>query len=424
MAADLRIVDGNPVWASQAIVPSRDTVVSPASSPSVAAVAVNATGIYVYVKVDNIGTVDIGVCSCAATGAWAAPTLFANFFGNAAGSTSQTQSGVTFSASQSGDSLSGPGISHFFGVVASGRRAWAWSPDGRFFAYVASPNGTDWYLTVIALQNITKSNGTVVAKGQEALSGVNGLFNGLWNNGNFGWAGSKAVIASGVGAGGGTIARTVACPEAAPTNAYGETIPDSPGQIGWAHLASPCGSVVAFVPKILTTSAGSRNAYLISTATAKVVPFKSNNVATTVTISGANPSITTVTHTANGVRVNTGSTTQNVDDPDCTVVGGGVAAWVDRVKASTLPSANLGVVSVGSGVVGLIRTGQSAWVQVPQQNASGWANQGERHWCLLGQAYTSDGTTVAKPWNGQATSPPPFPVSRNNCAQRNIEITP
>jgi hypothetical protein len=89
-----------------------------------------------------------------------------------------------------------------------------------------------------------------------------------------------------------------------------------------------------------------------------------------------------------------------------------------------LPTANLGVLPVGTAALGVLRQGQSAWVQVPNTNASGWANQSERHWCLLAQAYTADGTTIPRSWNGQASNPPPFPVTLQNSAQRNIEILP
>lgn len=426
MAAGLRIQDGNPIWLSQSIIPSKDTVVSPSSSPSLATVQVNSTGVFTYVKVENTGTVDLGTCSCP-VGAWPVASLFSGFLANPNASTTDSRAGFTFTAGTFGDSISGTGVNFSFGLSASGRRAWAWSPDNRFFAYVGSPNGPDWFLTIVALQTVTRSNGTVVNKGQAAVSGASGLFAGppFWTNANFGWAGVKAVIAAGAYAGGSGIVRSVACPEAPPNNVYGDLIPDFPGQVGWTHLSSPCGSVVALVPRILNSSAGTRDVQLISTATATVISFRKNNAPTSVSIVGPNPSIVTNQHAANGVRVNTGSGAfVDVDDPDCTAVGGGVAVTVDRVKASTLPSANLGVLPVGSGVVGLLRVGQSAWVQVPNTNPSGWANQAEKHWCLLAQAYTSDGTTIPKPWNGQAGAPPPFPVALNHCAQRNIEIMP
>jgi len=136
------------------------------------------------------------------------------------------------------------------------------------------------------------------------------------------------------------------------------------------------------------------------------------------------PAITTNTHGINGVTVDTGGTNVMVDDPDCTFVGGGVRVHVDRVKASTLPSANLGVLSVGTAALGLSRVNSSYWVQVPNQNTILWDNQGEQHWCLLAQSYTPDGTTIPSPWDGQAATPPPFPVSLENCAQRNIGILP
>lgn len=427
MPAKLRIQDGNPVWLSASIVPSKDTVVSPNSSPSLATIQVNSSDVFVYVKVENTGTLDLGVCTCTNTGAWTLPTFFQGFLANPIATTSQTQAGVTFSASAMGDSLSGGGINFQFGLSASGRRAWAWSPDGRFFAYVSSPNGPDWYLTIIALQNITRSDGSTVLKSQVAVT-ASGLFPGsnplqYWTNSNFGWTGSKAVIASGAYAGGSGFTVSLACPEAPSPNVWGNLFPTFPGQVEWAFLVSPCGSVVAFAPKRLVSTAPPQDFFLISTATATQTQFRKNNAPTSISSTGANVSITTTVHTANGVTVNTGNgTTVTVDDPDCTLVGGGITVRVDRVKASTLPSANLGVLPIGTALLGKLQVGKNSWVQIPNQN--GWANQSEKHWCLLAQAYTVDGTTVPRPWNGQATNPPPFPIVGENCAQRNIEINP
>ena len=67
-----------------------------------------------------------------------------------------------------------------------------------------------------------------------------------------------------------------------------------------------------------------------------------------------------------------------VDDPDCTFVGDGIVARVDRVKASTLPTANLGVLAVGTASAFSLKKGDAPrWVQVP--NTNGWANLGEEH---------------------------------------------
>lgn len=427
MAAKLQIEDGNPVWLSNSIVPSRDTVVSPNSSPSLATIQVSSNDVFVYVKVENTGTLDLGSCPCTNTGAWSLPTLFQGFLSSRTATTSQTQAGVTFSASANGDSLSGSGINHWFGLAASGRRAWEWSPDGRFFAYVSSPNGPDWTLTIIALQNVTLSNGSMISKGQIAVT-LSGVFAGsnplqYWKNDNFSWAGSKAVIASGAYAGGPGLTVRLACPEALGPNSWGNVLPIFPGQVDWAFLTSPCESVVAFAPKRLNSSAPPQDFFLISTATATQVPFRKNNAPTSVSSTGANVSLTTTAHTANGVTVNTGNgTTVTVDDPDCSLVGGGIMVRVDRVKVSTLPAANQGVVSVGTAVLGKLQVGKRSWVQVPNQN--GWDNKSEKHWCLLGQAHTVDGTTIPRSWNGQATNPPPFPLSNENCAQRNIAINP
>ena len=427
MPAKLRIQDGNPVWLSTSIIPSKDTVVSPNSSPSLATIQVNSNNVFVYVKVENTGTVDLGACPCTNLGALAQPSFFQGFVANTNASTTQTQAGVTFTVSTFGDSISGSGINYSFGFPGSGRRAWAWSPDNRFFAYVSSPNGPDWSLTIVALQDITRSNGSIVSKNQVALS-TSGIFAGssaaqYWTNANFGWGGSKAVIASGAYAGGPGFIVSLACPEASNPNVWGNLFPSFPGQIDWTFLVSPCGSAVVLAPKRLTSTAPPQSFLLISTATATQIQFRKNNAPQSISSTGANVLITTTAHAANGVTVNTGNgTTVTVDDPDCTLVGGGIVVRVDRVKASTLPSANLGVVSVGTAVLGRLDVGQNRWVQVPNQN--GWANQSEKHWCLLAQAYTSDSTTVPRSWDGQATNAPAFPIANENCAQRNIEINP
>lgn len=426
MAAKLKIQDGSPIWLSNSIVPSKDTVVSPTSTPTTAVLQVNSTNVFVYVKVENTGTLDLGGCTCTATGAWPAPSFFSGFFNSKTAGTSASNAGFTFQATTTGDFISGPGLNFSFGLSASGRRAWAWSPDNRFFAYVGSPNGNDWFLSILALQTVTRANGTTVNKGQIAAS-ANGIFPAAppgWNNSNFGWAGAKALIAAGQYAGGPGFVVTLACPLAPSGASYGDLFPDPvAGQLNWKFLASPCGENVCFAPARLSTTSTPANFFLVSTATAMVVPFKSNNVTTSVSSSGANVSLTTVTHSINGVRIGTGNGTNlMVDDPECSFVGGTVMVTVDRVKASTLPSANLGVLAVGTGSVAQLAKGKSAWVQVP--NTNGWANQSEKHWCLLAQAYTQDGTTIAKSWNGQAASPPAFPVSAEPCAQRNIEILP
>jgi hypothetical protein len=426
MAAKLRILDGNPIWLSDAIVPSKDLVVSPSSPPHLATVNVSSADVFVYVKVENTGTVDLSTCSCTAVGAWGAPTIFANFLGNTTASQVSTVAGVTFNANSINDTLTGPGINVSFGASGTGRRGWAWSPDNRFFAYVGSASGPDWFLTIVALQNVIRSDGTTIAKGSTALT-ANGIFAGTnaaswWNNSAFGWAGSKGVIAAGTYAGGPGLVFTVACLLAPSPNSWGTLLPDFPGQVAWAFLVSPCAEVVAFAPKRLTSTAPPQDFFLVATATAKVIPFRKSNAVQSVSSSGPAPAITTISHTANGVRVNTGNgTLLDVDDPECTSYSGGVTVRVDRVKASTLPSANLGVKAVGTAVLGACPVGSSSWVQVPNQN--GWANQSEPHWCLLAQTYTNDLVTVPRSWDGQATSPPPFPVANDACAQRNIEIT-
>lgn len=421
MAANLLIQDGTPVWLSPSIIPSKDTVIPTTTPPTLATIKVSSTDVFVYVKVENNGTVDLGTCSCTTLGPWSASPFFSGFFASKTGtSPADTKFGVTFVAGPMGDSLSGA-VNKYLGISASGLRAWAFSPDGRYFAWVTSPSGPDWYLVIIALQDITRSDGTIVTKGN-IVAQTNGVYATNFGPTTFGWAGSKAVVASGKGAGGTGIARSVTCPEATGGATWGEFVPDFPGMLDWAYLVSPCAAVVAIVPKILNAAVGSRNAYLVSTSAAAIIPFKKLNVMATVTITGAAPSINTTAHTANGVSIVTGSGTVTVDDPECTGVITGITVHVDRVKASTLPTANLGVVSVGSASSGPLLVGATRWVQVP--SPSGWANQSETHWCLLAQGYTNNKTTIPVAWNGQATMPVAFPTAKDNCAQRNVDIAP
>jgi hypothetical protein len=435
MPPALEIKDGNPVWASQSILPSKDPVVSPGSSPTLAAISVNSQDVFVYVKVENTGNVDLGKCPCTAAvpATWAKPPFFAGYgAGPPAAQTTQQNAGTTFTRTPYGDSISGTGFNHSFGLSA-GQCSWAWSPDGRLFARVSSSSagGTAWDLSIVALQNITRPNGTTVNKGQQAAQ-ASGVFAGAWMNGSFfGWASSRAVVVSGASPGGGTLVN-VSCPYSPGGNSWGTLTPATPGQVDWMNLVSPCGAVVALTPRILVAG-NQRDITAVFTDLAQAKPFTKNNASTSgVTITGANPTIKTIKHAANGVEIftGTGTTTVDVDDPDClNVVGGGVIAWVDRVRASTLPNANSGVLSVGSGAASLIKKSTSLWVQVPNTNPSGWANQGVPHWCLLAQAYTDDWTTmpmtatIPKPWNGQAASPPPYPIALPNCAQRNVMIS-
>lgn len=296
MPAKLRILDGTPVWLSASIIPSKDTVVSPNSSPSFATIQVNSADIFVYVKVENTGNVDLGACVCTSIGAWTKTSFFQGWLDKPSDTTSQAQAGVTFSASPNGNSLSG-GVTYDFGVSTSGRRAWAWSPDGRFFAYVASPNGPDWILTIVALQNITQSNGSTILKGQVAAT-ASDIFAGsnpvqYWSNADFGWAGSKAVIASGAYALGKGHIIKVACPDAPSPNVWGNLFPFSATDIDWAILLSPCGSVVALAPRRLKSTAPPQEFLLISTATATKTTFLKNNAPMSISSTGTSVSITT-----------------------------------------------------------------------------------------------------------------------------------
>jgi hypothetical protein len=440
MPATLRIADGTPVWISQAIIPSKDTVVSPGTSPQIAAVNVNSTDVFVYVNVENPGTVDVGLCPCSPPlpAAWGSPQAFSGFLDSTTQSQTDTRGAFTFEArpdAAGGDRITGPGGLSYPFPFGSGRRAWGWSPDGRMFAYVKH-GGTAvgaWGMGVIALQPVTRSDGTTVPFGYLTVAG--GAFHGAWIQDRFGWAGSQAVVAHAPAPTEITFLNptgapleaelTVVCPLAGEAVNWSAKKSFFAGAVDWVPLVSPCGSHVAIVPRILQAGAPPQVIVLVETASAQVVDFRLNNAALgTLLVVISNPSITTRQAGAGGVDILRGpaATVTYADDPECTKVNTGVIVRVDRVKASTLPTANLGVRPVGVSAGGPLSAGQSRWVQVA--NASDWVNQSEPHWCLLAQAYTADGTAVPRPWFGDHASPPPFPVALENCAQRNLEILP
>ena len=123
MAAQLEILDGNPNWLSDSIVPSTDMMVSPNSSPSVAAVHVTSNNVFVYVKVQNSGTVDLGACSCSQLGAWVTQTFFKGFLASKTGTATTSHNGFTFNITATSDTLSGNGINVGFGPARAHRTA-------------------------------------------------------------------------------------------------------------------------------------------------------------------------------------------------------------------------------------------------------------------------------------------------------------
>jgi hypothetical protein len=81
MVAHLRIEDGNPVWLADSVRPSRDLMVSVAMPPTIAAINAISTDVFVYVKTENTGTEDLGVCGCTKIRRWADAVPFVNAFG-------------------------------------------------------------------------------------------------------------------------------------------------------------------------------------------------------------------------------------------------------------------------------------------------------------------------------------------------------
>lgn len=346
--------------------------------------------------------------------------------------------------------LTGPGINRNLGAVRpkgagelGGRMAWAVSPDGRFFAYAISqpgnPGTMPWEATVIALPDITRPNGAFLRKGDDAAGGsgpfaapANGI--NLWSGSSFGWAGSNALLRTAELLPAQHDRQPVLlCPLGPMPAARAVTMSAQPvaGQIDLEFRISPCEKTLAVPPGLLNASALARTFASHGTTPGNGgEPSLRRNNRTAGTISATRPasgpgipSIETRTQTANGVGIDTGDGTfRRRDGSDCTFVGGGVSVRVDRVKASTLPGASLGVLPVGTASGGTLAAGASRWVQVP--DTQGRADQGEQHWCLLVRAHTADGTTIPLHWNPAAPMPPAFPVGRETCAQRNIAILP
>jgi hypothetical protein len=430
MAPKLKIEHGNPNFRSPSIFPSFDTPQSPSTPPSLAAIKINSKNLFVYVKVENTGTVGFGGCQCPAAlpAAWPSRVQFGMSISGAAATASQSSGGFTFKAAPStgGDRIVGPGLPSatgvFFGAQSS-TRAWAWSPDGRLFAYAYSNSGSNWFLKIVALQNFTRADGSIASPGTLLVNGSAGGFSVPWDKMNFGWAGSKAVVAKGPGFSGPTSALAyVACPASAGGAVYSVGVSMIPAQLDWDFLSSPCGWMVALMPRV---SGGTIAPFIqaISTRTAQSVGFKQGNLPKSVSVSKTTATITTQHQSAFGVVIGgiPGSPIL-IDDPDCTFVAGGVVARVDRMKVSSLLAPTGGVVSVGQSAASILAAGESRWLQVPNVNPLGWANQGESHWCLVAQAFTTDGQ-VPQPWNPSVPSVPQFPNWLENCAQRNVDIT-
>jgi hypothetical protein len=449
MVAIVEIRDGNLFWLSPSIVPSKDLVVTTMKPPSFAAPTLNSADIFVYVNVYNPDvSVDLGDCTCTQAGKWAEAVVFAGAEASANAHTVPGPGGSSIKLDGvNGDKLLLGPLSVDLNTVPAPppspapQRAWDFSPDGRFLAYVVSINLTApgapsaWLLSIFALQPFARADGTMVAPG-DAIVSKQQMSTWAWTRTFFRWVGSSAVLAGGPTdpasppkSANYQMEWDLLCPSApAASNVWSAISPAPSGSGGaldqWLYLVSPCESVIAFAPDL--SAQFTCEFVLVSLSTAQQIPFRSNNVPTPVIARSTHPTIRTDHHTANGVTIDPGDNNMAhfvfVDDPDCTAVTPTtVQVVVDRVKASTLPSANLGVVAVGQASAGPLKVGDSQWVQVP--NVMGWANQGEPHWCLLAQAFTQDGTTIPRPWNGQATSPPPFPIQDPNCAQRSIMIS-
>jgi hypothetical protein len=289
--------------------------------------------------------------------------------------------------------------------------------------------GTDWHLSIVALDDAVRLDDSLALPAtivqqypDDATHTGTGVvhYNIPFTRQMFGWVGSSAIFTHGdVGT---NEHRYLFRFRANPVTFGYESVPAGSSP---AIVTSPCGSQLAFV------EAGIPITWWSTRDT--VNPFAKRSGSSVTLTPGAGASITTNTHTSLGVTVQpvTGplGPITRIDDPDDTESFGGLTVHVDRVLASTLPTANWGVKLVGAAMAGVIPTGAlpggDYWVQVP--NWVGWDRQGESHWCLLAQAY-DEKSGLSRPWNGQVPNPVAFPVSagpgNERCAQRNINIQP
>jgi hypothetical protein len=76
MTAEVSIDHGVPDWLSPSIFPSTQMLQTFLTAPMLASVNVNSTDVYVYVKVENTGDQNLGVCTCTNLGAWNAVVSF------------------------------------------------------------------------------------------------------------------------------------------------------------------------------------------------------------------------------------------------------------------------------------------------------------------------------------------------------------
>jgi hypothetical protein len=413
MTAEMTIADGAPaIWDSQAIIPSLQNLFWPTSQPPTATLCDDATGVFVYVQVTNTGDPS----PACPVGQWAPPVDLTGLQPN--GDQLNIPIGTTYHLDliASGDQLvSATGASVTLGTSPCQRRAWGVSPDGHFLAYVFGPtaNNHDWTLRVVALDGATDANDQPIAPRTIVLTYGGAppfeTYQSVWDNHSFGWIGSDGVFAHGTNAAGTLLLRAIARfrISGGPTLSSSVAV----GGTAWVYLASPCGSQIAYLHPAAATT---RQIQFYGTRTISADYASVGGVPTGVSTNDASPTITTVSHTANGVSVNPGTGGPiSIDDPDLTATPGGLRVVADRLPLGTsLTGLTRQPIGIAAGPP--LAPGVSAWIQMPQAS---WDNFGEEHWCLVAQAFQPN-LGIARTWFGSGA----FPIFDANSAQRNITI--
>ena len=423
MTEPFDIKDGVPnLWDSDSIRPSTDTVLSPTGPAPVLKFKYNASGIYVYVKVESNTAAAIG-CP---TGLWKPPAPMNGFLNTAAGTAFNTSNNGqwTFTAGSGGDFLQNtvvPAHKKSLGLPNSFCRAWGWSPDQKFFAYAFGPttgNAKAWRVAVFALDDAMRADGTRIVPTTNDYLGFSlyiptVTFSAAFSEKNFGWVGSSGFFGTGLDTAGNDFRVVLSLRTAAMT-----PVEDS-GAVGsgWLHVASPCGGQLACLPKVPLGGTPIGAKWISTVEPPGVVFAHILGASVTVKTDGMNPSVTTDAHTAKGVTFNPGSGgPTKIDDPDDTEKLGGLTVKVDRIQASTW-LLNQYVQPVGLSVAPeLTAVGQTAWVQIPPP--ANWSNNSDDHWCIVAQAY-DPAHGVPRLWPDTG---PVFPTDKDRCAQRNVTI--
>ncbi|HZQ29129.1 MAG TPA: hypothetical protein VFA94_15635 [Acidimicrobiales bacterium] len=379
----------------------------------------NGHAYYTYVRVDNTGNEPFGRCRCPATGAWSKVPYFVdqNPPTNGPGGQRLVVQGGQATLQDS----TGVAVANFSPSLVND--FWAWSPDGRLFAYVRRDYTTrDWSIEVVTTATYVRTDGRTVARGRtvhqagplvstspQATAGA-----------NFGWtpASTCLVVAHPPVPGQSANVKYIdlACPSVGMSTtsdqcrAFNAQILTSPQTTGVDILFSPCGGLAALVP---TPTGYLQLVDLITTAADQ--PIRQDNRPVSVTVNAAGRTIATSATGRRGITL-TNMSYPSIDNPEC-LLGGSVTVEARRVFASTTPGTSPMPINLSPGASSAaIWNGEYLWVELPPHTFTrAVPGTSPEHWCLLARADAAP-VDAAPPWTQ-------FSTTERHFAQRNIAIT-